>query len=70
MSQDLFLQQQERWWKFPKATQELMLRNLCERMTEKVQQEHRISKEWREGFVDNHEAVYAELERQLSSLNP
>lgn len=47
-----------------------MLRNLRETITDKVQQEHRVSKERREGFVDNHEAVHAELERQLSSRNP
>ncbi len=47
-----------------------MLRNLRETITDKVRQEHRVLKERREGFVDNHEAVHAELERQLSSRNP
>ena len=37
---------------------------------DKVQQEHRVSKERRERFVDNHEAVHTELERQLASRNP
>ena len=68
--QDLFLRQRDTWRKFPKATQELMLRNLRETITDKVQQEYRVWKERREGFVNNHEAVHAELECQLSSQNP
>ena len=47
-----------------------MLRNLREMITNKVQQEPGVSKEWREGFVDNHEAVHTKLQRQLSSRNP
>ena len=50
--------------------QELVLRNLSETITDKVQQEHGVSKERHEGFVDNHESVHAELERQHSSRNP
>ncbi|PUU80766.1 hypothetical protein B9Z19DRAFT_1123137 [Tuber borchii] len=67
---DLFLRQRNTWRGFPRATQELMLRNLRETIMDKVNQENRILKERREGFADNHEAVHAELERQLSSLNP
>ncbi|PUU72117.1 hypothetical protein B9Z19DRAFT_1139707 [Tuber borchii] len=37
---------------------------------DKGNQENRVLKERREGFADNHEAVHAELERQLSSWNP
>ncbi|PUU80804.1 hypothetical protein B9Z19DRAFT_1123059 [Tuber borchii] len=48
----------------------LMLRNLRETIMDKVNQENRVLKERREGFADNHEAVHAELERQLSSRNP
>ena len=48
----------------------MILRNLCQTITDKVQQEHRVSKERREGFVNNHEAVQTELERQLASRNP
>jgi len=47
-----------------------MLRNLWETITDKVQQEYRVLKERREGFVDNVDAVHAELERQLSSRIP
>ncbi|PUU72974.1 hypothetical protein B9Z19DRAFT_1069350, partial [Tuber borchii] len=58
------------WRGFPRATQELMLRNLRETIMDKVNQENRVLKERHEGFADNHEAVHAELERQLSSRNP
>ena len=44
--------------------------NLSETITDKIQQEHRVSKERCVWFVDNHEAVYVELERQLSCRNP
>ena len=48
-----------------------MLQNLWETITDKMQQTHHMNlKERREGFTDNHEAVHAELERQLSSWNP
>jgi hypothetical protein len=48
-----------------------MLRNLRETITDKMQQTHHMNlKERREGFADNHDAVHAELERQLSSRNP
>ncbi|PUU72250.1 hypothetical protein B9Z19DRAFT_1138404 [Tuber borchii] len=67
---DLFLWQRNTWRGFPRATQELMLRNLRETIMDKVNQENRVLKERREGFADNHEAVHAELERQLSSRNP
>ena len=48
-----------------------MLQNLRETITDKMQQtQHMNLKERREGFTDNHDAVHAELERQLSSRNP
>ena len=68
--QDLFLRQRNTWPGFPEETQELMLRNLRETIVDKVQKENRVLKERRDGFIDNHEAVHAELERQLSSRNP
>ena len=48
-----------------------MLRNLREMIMDKMQQTYHLNlKERREGFSDNHDAVHAELERQLSSPNP
>ena len=43
-----------------------MLRNLYETITERIQQNHRMMQKGSEGFADNHHAVHAELERQLS----
>ena len=43
-----------------------MPRNLRETITDRIQQNHRMMQESCEGFADNHEAVHAELERQLS----
>jgi len=43
-----------------------MLRNPRETITDRIQQNHRIMQESCEGFADNHDAVHAELERQLS----
>ena len=47
-----------------------MLRNLHETIVDKVQKKNQVLKERCEGFIDNHEEVHAELERQLSSRNP
>jgi len=51
------------------------MRNLRETITDRIQQNHRMMQESCEGFADNHDAVHAELEhqlstRQLSSRNP
>jgi len=52
-----------------------MLRNLRETITDRIQRNHCMMPESCEGFADNHDAVHAELEhqlsrRQLSSQNP
>jgi len=44
-----------------------MLRNLRETITDRIQQNHRMMQDNCEGFADNHEAVHAELEHQLST---
>jgi len=43
-----------------------MIRNLPETITDRIQQNHRMMQESCEGFADNHDAIHAELERQLS----
>jgi len=45
-----------------------MLRNLHQTITDRIHQNHRMMQESSEGFADNHDAVQAELERQLSRL--
>ena len=44
-----------------------MLRNLRETIADRIQQNHRMMQECCKGFADNHDAVHADLERQLSS---
>ena len=47
-----------------------MLQNLHDTITDKMQQKHHMNlQERRQGFTDNHDTVYAELEYQLSSRN-
>jgi len=43
-----------------------MLRNLHERITGTIQQNYFMMQESCEGFADNHDAVHAELEHQVS----
>jgi len=43
-----------------------MLRNLRETITDRILQNHGMMQESCEGFADNHDAVHAERERQLS----
>ena len=46
--------------------QQLMLRNLHERITGTIQQNYFMMQESCEGFADNHDAVHAQLEHQVS----
>jgi len=46
--------------------QQLMLMNLGETITDKIQQEYLVMEESCEGFTDDHATVHAELEHQLS----
>jgi len=54
----------------PKPTQELILTNLRDTITEQIQKEHQVLKERREGFVNDHNEVNAKLQCQLSRRNP
>ena len=48
-----------------------MLQNQRETITDQMQQTHYMNlKEQRHAVTDNHDAVHAELEGQLSSQNP
>jgi len=42
-----------------------MLRNVCEMMADKIRQENPVLEESFKGVGHNHEAVHAELKRQL-----
>ena len=65
--QDLFLRQKNTWRAVHRPTQQLMLRNVSAPIIKKIQQNHHMMQESGEGSADNHDAVHAELERQLST---
>jgi len=62
------------WWKktrwaVPQPIRQLMLRNLNERVTDMIDQEHQLMPESGEGFTNDHVGVHTELDLQLSSRN-
>jgi len=63
--QELLLQQKNTWQAMPKLTQELMLTNLCEMITEHIQKKHQVLKEQREGFDYDNDEVHAKLQHEL-----
>ena len=65
-TQDLFARQKNTWWGFEKATQDLFILNLRQTITQRLEKQHSVRQERREGFTDDNEAVYAELQRQLA----
>ena len=64
--QDLFARQKNTWQGFEKATQDLFILNLRQTITQRLEKQHSVRQERREGFTDDNEAVYAELQRQLA----
>ena len=65
-TQDLFARQKDTWWRFEKATQDLFILNLPQTITQRLEKQHSVRQERREGFTDDNDAVYAELESQLA----
>ena len=53
---------------FEKATQDLLILNLHQTITQRLEKQHTVRQERREGFTDDNNAVYAELQRQLARL--
>ena len=64
--QDLFPRQKNTWRGFEKTTQDLFILNLCQRITQRLEKQHSIWQDRPEGFTDDNDAVYAELQRQLA----
>ena len=64
--QDLFARQKNTWRGFEKATQDLFILNLRQMITQRLEKQHSVRQERREGFMDDNDAVYAELQRQLA----
>ena len=63
-TQDLFARQKNTWRGFEKATQDLFILNLRQTITQRLEKQHSVRQERREGFTDDNDAVYAELQRQ------
>ena len=65
-TQDLFARQKNTWRGFEKATQDLFILNLRQKMTQRLEKQHSVRQERREGFTEDNDTVYAELQRQLA----
>ena len=65
-TQDLFARQKNTLRGFEKATQDLLILNLRQTITQRLEKRHSVQQERREGFTDDNDAVYAELQRQLA----
>ena len=65
-TQDLFARQKNTWQRFEKVMQDLFILNLRQTITQRLEQQHSLRQERCEGFTDDHDAVYAELGRQLA----
>ena len=65
-TQDLFARQKNKWRGFEQATQDLYILNLRQTITQTLQKQHSIQQERHEGFTDDNDAVYAELQHQLA----
>jgi len=68
--QDLFIRQKNTWRGFARATQDMFILNLRQKIVQRLEKQHSIRQERREGFSDNNDAVYAELKRQLGNQTP
>jgi len=69
-SEDHFGRQRQTWASFPDWVQTMILNNIRETIKAKMQQEHRVREDGREGFTDNWAALAAEVQRQISSRAP
>jgi len=48
----------------------MFILNLYQNITQRLEQQHTIWQEQREGFADDNEPHYAELKRQLGNQTP
>jgi len=52
------------------VTQDMFILNLRQKIAQRLEKQHSIRQERREGFSDDNDAVYAELKRQLGNQTP
>jgi len=69
-SEDLFARQRQTWATCPDWVQTMILKNIRETIKVKMEKEHGIQEDRREGFTDDWEAVAAEVLSQMSRRPP
>jgi len=69
-SEDLFARQRQTWATCPDWVQTMILKNIRETIKAKMEKEHGIQEDRREGFTDDWEAVAAEVQSQMSRRPP
>jgi len=69
-SEDLFARQRQTWATCPDWVQTMILKNIRETIKAKMEQEHEIQEDRREGFTDAWEAVAAEVQSLMSRQPP
>ena len=66
-TKDLFAQQTQMWADYPDFVQAVILDDIGRTIWAKMEKEHSVQQERREGYTDDWEAVAAELQSQASS---
>jgi len=69
-SEDLFARQRQTWATCPDWVQTMFRKNIRETIKAKMEKEHGIQEDRREGFTDDWEAVAAEVQSQMSRRPP
>jgi len=69
-SEDLFARQRQTWGMCPDWVRTMILKNIRETMNAKMEKDHAIQDDRREGFTDDWEAVAAEVQSQMSRRPP
>jgi hypothetical protein len=65
--EDLFRRQRQTWASCPEWVQTLIIKNIRETIKAKMEKEHGVQEDRREGFTDDWAAVAAEVQTQNSS---
>ena len=55
---------------FVRATEDMFILNLRQKIAQRLEKQHSILQQRRVGFSDDNNAVYAELKRQLGNQTP
>jgi len=69
-SEDLFARQRQTWATCPDWVLTMILKNIRETIKAKMEKEHGIQEDRREGFTDDWEAVAAEVQSEMSRRPP